>query len=91
MRQIGKRVVINTGTWLKRLDIVSSRYRFLPNIYVPFFCLNYFRISETEGKIAIDYHTIDKEQPKDLSLLQRLLVFKRRRQGAGPYSGANLA
>jgi hypothetical protein len=84
LRQIGKRVVINTGTWLKRLDIVSSRYRFLPNIYVPFFCLNYFRISETEGKIAIDYRQIHKDQPKDLSLLQRLLVFKRRRQIPDP-------
>jgi hypothetical protein len=84
LRQLGQQVVINTGTWLKRLDIVSSRFRFLPNIYVPFFCLNYFRISETEGKIAIDYHTIDKEQPKDLSLIQRLLVFKRRRRTPDP-------
>ena len=49
-----------------------------------FFCLNYFRISETEGKVAIDYHTIDKEQPKDLTLLQRLLVFKRRGRTPDP-------
>ncbi len=77
-------MVINTGTWLKRLDDVPTRFRFLPKIYVPFFCLNYFRISEIEGKIAIDYHRIDKEQPKDLSFLQRLLIFKRRRRSPDP-------
>ena len=78
------RVVINTGTWLKRLDEVSSHFRFLPRIYVPFFCLNYFRISETEGKIAIDYRKIDKDPPPDLTLLQRLLVFKKRRLTPAP-------
>ena len=62
-----------------------------PSIYVPFFCLNYFRISETDGQIAIDYHKIHKDPPPDLNLLQRLLVFKKRRQRAGPHSGANLA
>ena len=29
LRQFGTRVVINTGTWLKRLDDVSSHFRFL--------------------------------------------------------------
>ena len=63
---------------------MPTRFRFLPEIYVPFFCLNYFRISETEGKITIDYHRIDKEQPKDLSFLQRLLIFKKRRRSPDP-------
>lgn len=84
LRKFGTRVVINTGAWLKRLDDVSSHFRFLPKIYVPFFCLNYFRISETGGKIAIDYHKIDKDPPPDLTLLQRLLVFKKRRQTPEP-------
>lgn len=78
LRRFGHRVVINTGTWLKRLDAVKPRIGFLPNIYVPFFCLNYFRISELEGKIAIDYHTIHKGPPPDLTLLQRLLVAQKR-------------
>jgi UDP-2,3-diacylglucosamine pyrophosphatase LpxH len=78
LRQIGSRVVINTGTWLKRLDHVTPRVGFLPGVYVPFFCLNYFRISEAEGQIAIDYHKIHKDPPPDLSLLQRLLVYKKR-------------
>jgi UDP-2,3-diacylglucosamine pyrophosphatase LpxH len=84
LRQFGPRVVINTGTWLKRLDDVSTRLRFLPSIYIPFFCLNYFRISDTDGKITIDYHTIDKAPPLDLTLVQRLLVFKRPRRSSAP-------
>jgi hypothetical protein len=79
LRQFDNRVVINTGTWLKRLDDVPTRIGFLPEIYVPFFCLNYFKISEIDGKIAIDYHTIDKAPPQDLTLVQRLLVSGRRR------------
>jgi hypothetical protein len=77
VRQFGNRAVINTGTWLKRLDNVKPRFRFFPKIYVPFFCLNYFKISETDGKIAIDYYKIDKDPPPDLTFLQRLLLFKR--------------
>jgi UDP-2,3-diacylglucosamine pyrophosphatase LpxH len=84
LRHIGPRVVINTGTWLKRLDHVTPRVGFLPGIYVPFFCLNYFKISEEGGRIAIDYHQIDKEPPPDLDLLQRLLIFRKHRQTQDP-------
>jgi hypothetical protein len=45
---------------------------------VPFFCLNYFRISEVDGHIAIDYRQIHKEPPPDLTMLQRLLVPRKR-------------
>jgi UDP-2,3-diacylglucosamine pyrophosphatase LpxH len=84
LRHIGSRVVINTGTWLKRLDDVRTRFGFLPEVYIPFFCLNYFRISDTDGKITIDYRTIDKAPPQDLTLLQRFLVFKRQRRTSEP-------
>ncbi len=46
--------------------------------------MNYFRISETDGKIAIDYHKIDKDPPLDLDLLQRLLVSKKRQRTQDP-------
>ena len=63
---------------------MATRFGFLPNIYVPFFCLNYFKISETGGQIAIDYQIIHKDQRRDLSLLQRLLVSRKRRQTPDP-------
>ena len=77
LRRLGQRAVINTGTWLKQLHDVQPLVGFLPEIYVPFYCLNYFKISKVDGKVAIDYHKIDKEQPQELNLLQRLLVFKK--------------
>ena len=49
VRHLDGRVVINTGTWLKRLNDVPARLGLLPKIYVPFFCLNYFRLSEPVG------------------------------------------
>jgi hypothetical protein len=77
LRRLGQRAVINTGTWLKQLQDVPPRVGFLPEIYVPSFCLNYFKINEADGKIAIGYHKIRKDPPEDLSLLQRLLVSKK--------------
>ena len=84
IRQFGPRAVINTGTWLKRYDVVPTRFGFLPDIYIPFYSLNYFKISAAEGKISIDYHRIPKDPPPDLDLLQRLLVFWKRRRGPDP-------
>lgn len=80
LRRLGRRVVINTGTWLKRFDAVPARLKMLPKVYVPFFCLNYFKISEIEGHVAVDYCRIDKQPPKDLSLLQRVLAKSKRRK-----------
>jgi len=80
LRRFDHRAVINTGTWLKRLDDVRARLGFLPKVYIPFFCLNYFKVSEIEGRIAIDYQRIDKQPPKDLSLLQRVLASGKRRK-----------
>jgi hypothetical protein len=57
---------------------------------VPFFCLNYFRLSQVDGQIAIDYHTIEKEPPKDLTWLQRFLVFHRRRPSPEPIPARTL-
>jgi UDP-2,3-diacylglucosamine pyrophosphatase LpxH len=84
LRKFGHRVVINTGTWLKRLDHLAPRIGFLPSIYVPFFCLNYFRISALDGQIAIDYQKIHKDPPPDLSFLQRLLVYKKHGKAQDP-------
>jgi hypothetical protein len=37
LRRIGERVVINTGTWLKKLERVPARFRLLPSVYHPSF------------------------------------------------------
>lgn len=91
LRQFGQRVVINTGTWLKRFDVVPTRFRFLPEIYVPFFCLNYFRISEIDGKIVIDYHTIDKDPPQRPDPIAPAPGFQKAPPDPGPHPGADRA
>lgn len=78
LRRIGKRVVINTGSWLKRLVKAPVRFGYLPDIYVPSYFLAYFKIWEVDGVMTIDFHRVDKPQPQELDLLQRLLVSKKR-------------
>ena len=79
--------MLNTGTWLKRLERVPPRFGFLPNIYVPFYFLDYFKISAADGAIAIDFQRVHKAQPQELDLLQRLLVSQKPRQTQEPPLG----
>jgi len=79
LKRVGERAVINTGTWLKKLERVSARFRLQPSVYHPSFRLNYFRIGEDDGKITIDYERIHKAAPRELSLLQRLVSRKPQR------------
>jgi predicted phosphodiesterase len=84
LRRLGNRVVLNTGTWLKRLVRVPLRFGYLPDIYVPFYFLDYFKLSDADGSIAIDFQRVDKAQPQELDLLQRLLISRKRRETEDP-------
>ena len=78
IQKVGERYVINTGTWLKQFDRISPRFGFLPAIYVPVFCLNYFRLRAEEDKIVIEYLKVDKSTSSDLTLVQRMMVSQKR-------------
>ncbi len=84
LRRLGNRVVLNTGTWLKRLVRVPLRFGYLPDIYVPFYFLDYFKLSETDGTVVIDFQRVDKAQPQELDLLQRVLISRKRRHVEEP-------
>ena len=74
IQSIEERYIINTGTWLKQFDRITPRFGLLPPIYVPLYCLNYFKL-KTEGiNIVMEYHKIDKSLTSDLTLIQRLMV-----------------
>jgi hypothetical protein len=79
LKRIGEQAVINTGTWLKKLERVPARFRLLPSVYHPSFRLNYFRIGEDDGNITIDYERIHKAVPRELYLLQRQVSRKPQR------------
>ena len=74
VRRLGNRLVINTGTWLKRLVKSPVRFGYLPDIYVPSYFLDYFKITEEGGSIIVNFMKVEKAQPKELDLLQRILV-----------------
>ena len=55
LREVDGRYVINTGTWLKRLEYVPVRVGRLPGVYVPSYQLNYFELTEDDGDICVRY------------------------------------
>ena len=81
LREVDGRLVINTGTWLKRLEYVPVRVGRLPGIWVPSYRLNWFTIDEDAGALRVRYRTIDKTPPRDLTLLERLLILGRKPVG----------
>jgi UDP-2,3-diacylglucosamine pyrophosphatase LpxH len=77
LREVDGRYVINTGTWLKRLEYLPVRLGRLPGVFVPSYQLNYFELSEADGEILVRYRVIPKTPPKDLTLLERILIVGR--------------
>ena len=78
------RVVINTGTWLKMPKKVPVLFGQLPPVYIPAFRLNYFRMVEEDGSLAIYYEHIEKEPPSELTWPQRLLTLTKRPPAGAP-------
>jgi UDP-2,3-diacylglucosamine pyrophosphatase LpxH len=78
VRAIGPRYVINTGTWLKRLERVRAHFRLMPDVYVPSYRLNYFTISQKGNDLCVRYRIMPKEAPDDLTLVQRVMILGRR-------------
>jgi hypothetical protein len=79
--EVDGRLVINTGTWLKRLHRVDAPFGVLPPVYYASYQLNYFRLSATDdGEILVEYDVVEKSDPGDETWLQRLLTRAPRRQ-----------
>ncbi|MFC7046061.1 metallophosphoesterase [Halobacteriaceae archaeon GCM10025711] len=74
--EVDDRVVVNTGTWLKRLHRKSVILGVLPRVFYPTYLLNYVRIFEENDSVVVEYEVIDKPNPKELTLLERLLTLR---------------
>ncbi|MFC6961307.1 metallophosphoesterase [Halocatena marina] len=83
-RRIDDRAVINTGTWLKRFTPTSARLGLLPTVFHPSFRLSYFRITAENGTVVVEYDEVDKPNPSELSLLERLVSKRPKRQSEIP-------
>jgi len=77
LRRLGKRAVLNTGTWIKRFEPAKVRFGLLPRVYVPSYRLSCFRVSGEDKKIVVEYSEIAKTPAQELTWLQRAMVSRR--------------
>lgn len=70
----GSHVIINTGTWIKRLRRVKAFFKILPDVYYPSYNLNYFKIFSLGKQIFIEYKKINKKIDTNLTILQKLVT-----------------
>jgi UDP-2,3-diacylglucosamine pyrophosphatase LpxH len=73
------RLLVNSGTWLKRLhrrEVIAGR---LPPVFYPSYELTAVRITTEGENIVVDYEEIKKPSPHgdELTLTERLLTFGR--------------
>ncbi len=79
LSKANNQVIINTGTWLKKLKRIKSRFSLLPDVYYPSFRLNYFRVYSEPERIVVEYRQIPKKTKLKLTLLQHLAIFGRQK------------
>jgi UDP-2,3-diacylglucosamine pyrophosphatase LpxH len=84
IRYVDGRAVVNTGTWIKQFERVNARWGLLPQVYVPKYCINYFRIREVDGVARIEYVKIDKRPTDELTFVQRLVASRKRKAPPPP-------
>ncbi|TVQ38413.1 MAG: phosphoesterase [Spirochaetaceae bacterium] len=75
---IDGRAVINTGTWLKRLTRIRSKWTLVPDVYYPSFRIGYFRVFAEGNQVVMQRHAIPKQVPPELTALQRILTWRKR-------------
>src|SRR5215204_5890563 len=83
LKEVNGKAIINTGTWLKLPKKVPVLFGYLPPVYYPSFCLNYFRITDEAGRVAVHYERIEKEPSSELTWEQRLLTQTKRKTNEG--------
>jgi UDP-2,3-diacylglucosamine pyrophosphatase LpxH len=79
MRELAGGLLVNTGTWLKRLHRRDGIIGLLPPVFYPSYQLCAVRISGTPEGVAVEYQAIQKPSPspEELTLTERLLTLGR--------------
>ena len=72
-------LLVNTGTWLKRLHRRDGIIGILPPVFYPSYELATVRIAPDPEGVAVEYHTITKPSPatEELTLTERLFTVGR--------------
>ena len=73
-------ILVNTGTWLKRLHRRDGLTGLLPPVFYPSYQLCAVRIAAEPAGVVVDYEAIDKPSPapEELTLTERLLTIGRK-------------
>ncbi|MES3516248.1 MAG: metallophosphoesterase [Natronomonas sp.] len=79
IRTVDERLLVNTGTWLKRLHRRDGITGLLPPVFIPSYQLYVVRIAGEDGGVAVEYEEIEKPNPRieELTLTERLLTLGR--------------
>ena len=79
IREIDDRLLVNTGTWLKRLHRRDVAGRLIPPVFAPSYQIPVVRIEATEEGVAVEYEEVKKDNPRkeELTLTERLLTLSR--------------
>ncbi|WP_324661642.1 metallophosphoesterase [Haloarcula sediminis] len=80
MRTVDGGVMVNTGTWLKRLHRRDGIIGLLPPVFYPSYQLCAVRIAPEAAGVAVEYEPIQKPSPspEELTLTERLLTVGRK-------------
>jgi UDP-2,3-diacylglucosamine pyrophosphatase LpxH len=80
MREVDGGLLVNTGTWLKRLHRRDGVIGILPPVFYPSYQLCAVRIAGASEGLAVEYEPIQKPSPSpdELTLTERLLTLGRK-------------
>ena len=79
VRNVNGGILVNTGTWLKRLHRRDGIIGLLPPVFYPSYQLYVVTLSPDEAGIAVEYEQIEKPSPatQELTLTERLFTVGR--------------
>jgi UDP-2,3-diacylglucosamine pyrophosphatase LpxH len=80
VRAVGGGLLVNSGTWLKRLHRRDGVIGVLPPVFYPSYQLCAVRIAAEPQGVAVEYEAIEKPSPSpdELTLTERLLTLGRK-------------
>ena len=79
IREVDDRLLVNTGTWLKRLHRRDVAGRLIPPVFAPSYQIPVVRIEADDEGVVVEYEEIEKEDPRteELTLTERALTWNR--------------
>jgi UDP-2,3-diacylglucosamine pyrophosphatase LpxH len=86
LRRVEGGLLVNSGTWLKRLHRRDGPIGLLPPVFYPAYQLCAVRIAAEEGSVSVGFESIRKASPspEELTLTERLLTLGRRPEAGLP-------